>query len=417
MSRMKKSRRRFITQAGQLGLAGGITSLGMSSLVSAAPTYLSKSYAGDLVRVGVLGTGGRGKNLIQNINHIEGMEVVACCDTLPFRLDEGMATCAGKAKGYSDYREVLDQQDVDAVIISTPLNTHFEIAKASMDAGKHVYCEKTMTFTIPETKDLEGIVSNSNLVFQVGYQHRYNPIYQKVYEYLQGDEFGPLSHIECYWNRNGDWRRPVPDPQYERAINWRMYREYSGGLMAELSSHQLNIVNWMRGGTPVRVAGFGGIDYWKDGRETFDNIHAIFEYDDGLKVNCTSLTTNARKGFRMDFFGKNASIRLVREKNYKAYLFVEPAYYQSMMKTEEVDGVSGATAQLMQGDPVLIYETTPGKEDAEPTRVALASFGDCIREDKKPVVGYESGRDSAICVALANKAMQSGEVIHWADHV
>ena len=87
-----------------------------------------------------------------------------------------------------------------------------------------------------------------------------------------------------------------------------MCREYSDGLMAELSSHQINIVNWMLGSTPMRVTGFGGIDFWKDGREPYDNVHAIFEYPGGPKLSCTSLTTNAQTGFQMKFYGKNAIV-------------------------------------------------------------------------------------------------------------
>jgi predicted dehydrogenase len=368
--------------------------------------------------VGVIGTGGRGTNLIQTLAEVEGMEVNACCDILPFRLDRALALSPG-AKGFKDYRELLDHSDLDAVIVATPLNTHFEIVKDSLDAGKHVYCEKTMTFTLDETKKLEGIIKDSGRKFQVGYQHRFNLVYHKVLEYISGDEFGPLSHIECYWNRNGDWRRPVPDPKWERVINWRMYKEYSGGLLAELTSHQLNIVNWMLGSVPERVVGFGGVDYWKDGRETYDNIHLIYDYPGGLKVSCTSLTTNAEMGFQMKFYGKNATIELTRENNYAARLFVEPTYYQSFEKSSntEVDGTTGATELLQKGEPITIYESAPGEEDAGPTRDGLASFGRDIREDRIPEVGYDSGRDSAICVALGNMAMEKGTVIHWKDYV
>ena len=417
---MKQPRRKFMVDTAKAAIGSGLVGSTFNTMQRSSrfsPSFITNN-SDDTINIGVIGTGGRGQNLISNIAAIDGLNVIACCDLLPFRLEKAIASTNGMAKGYEDYRQLLEHSGLDAVIVATPLNTHFEVVKDSLDANKHVYCEKTMTFTLEETKELELIVHNSNRTFQVGYQHRYNPIYQKVREYIQGEEFGPLSHIECYWNRNGDWRRPVPDPKFERAINWRMYREYSGGLMAELSSHQLNIVNWMMGTTPLKVMGTGGIDYWKDGRETFDNIHALFEYPDGLKVSCTSLTTNADRGFRMNFYGKNATIQLVRGQGYQAHLLVEPTYYQSLLKgSDEVDGASGATAQLVKGEPMLIHQTEPGKEDAIPTQAALASFAHCIRNDEAPKVGYESGRDSAICVALANKAMQTGEVVHWKDYV
>lgn len=423
---MKTSRRKFLTTASQIGAVGGLLSGGLLSFTEAASinerSAKKKIGPNDTVRLGIIGTGGRGMGLMRNTAAIDGMEIVACCDILPFRLEAAMKLAATGAKSYTDYRRLLEQSDLDAVIISTPLYLHYEMIKAALDAGKHIYCEKTMTFTIEEAKKLQPLLEKSDTVFQVGYQHRYNPVYQKVKEIIDGDEFGPLTHVECYWNRNGNWRKPVPDPKFERIINWRMYREYSGGLMAELSSHQINIVNWMRGASPHKVTGFGGIDYWKDGRETFDNIHAIFEYPDGLRMNCTCLTTNAQMGFQMKFYGKNATVQITREAGYEAWLYVEPTYYQDFgqdnQKEAGVDAVTGATTELLKkGKPISLFKSDPGKEDSEPTQRAIAGFGECIRESKAPVVGYESARDSAICVALANRSMQAGETVHWKDHV
>ncbi len=420
---MKRSRRKFLMDATKIGVASGLMGNGILAFAEgelSRPLPHKKFGPNDSIRVGVIGTGGRGSGLIRNIKGIEGMDVVACCDILPFRLEKALEQAATGAKGYSNYKKLLEDNSLDAIILATPLYLHFEIAKDCLDAGKHLYCEKTMTFTIEETKKLEALVENASTHFQVGYQHRYNPLYQMVKDITEGEEFGTLSHIECYWNRNGDWRRPVPDPKLERIINWRMYREYSGGLMAELSSHQINIANWIIGSTPTRVTGFGGIDFWKDGRETYDNIHAIFDYPDGPKLSCTCLTTNAQMGFQMKLYGKNASISIVREEGYSAQLYVEPTYYYDLKKEKlgGIDGVTGATSKLMKmGKPISIHEADVGREDAEPTALCLASFGECIRENKTPLVGYESGKGSALCVALANKAMQSGEVVHWKDHV
>lgn len=419
---MKTSRRKFLTDATKLGVLGGLMS---SSVLAIAENELLQPFRqhkrygpNDTVRVGIIGTGGRGMNLIDNIGKIEGMDIMACCDILPFRLDKAMEAAAEGARRYDNYKKLLEDKSIDAVILSVPLSLHFEMAKDILAADKHLYCEKTMTFTIEETMALKPIVENSGKVFQVGYQHRYNPLYNMVKEILDGDEFGELSHIECYWNRNGDWRRPVTDTKFERIINWRMYREYSAGLIGELSSHQINIANWMLGDTPTKVTGMGGINYWKDGRETYDNVHTIFQYPSGVKLNCTCLTTNAEMGFQMKFYGKNATIQLVRGADYTAQLYVEPTYFTAMNAEQGVDAVSGATAQLLEkGEPIPIYSGEAGREDAEPTVRCLASFGDCVRENKTPLVGYESGKGSALCVALANMSMEKEQVIHWKDYV
>ncbi len=416
---MKKNRRKFLTQSSEWILGAGLMGTGIPDLAGLQRFQEAKQHTSlvDEIQIGILGTGGRGMNLINNINTLAGASIVGCCDVIPFRLERALKECPS-AKGYSDYRALLDDSTIDAVVIATPLSLHFEMAKATLEAGKHLYCEKTMTFTIEETKELEHIVKNADAKFQVGYQHRFNPIYQKVLDAISNEDFGPLSHIESYWNRNGDWRRPVPDSKWERLINWRMYKEYSGGLLAELSSHQINIVNWMLDSVPNKVVGFGGIDYWKDGRETYDNIHTIFEYPNGVKHTCTSLTTNAQMGFQMKFYGKNATIQLLRTNNYQAKLFIEPAYFRDIAtKDDQVDGVSAATLPYAEGEAILIHETDPGKEDAEPTKVALKGFLDSIRNDSATLVDYESGRDSAICVALGNMAMESGSVIHMKDYV
>jgi predicted dehydrogenase len=413
---MLKTRRIFLDKAAKIGMIGSI--LPTSAFFRQKNNRKRLFGPNDTIRIGVIGTGGRGTGLIKLLGEIDGMSVVACCDILPFRLEQGLAHAAKDARGYDDYREMLGDNSLDAVIISTPLYLHYQMAIDAISAGKHVYCEKTMTFTIEEAKKLQPVVSNASTHFQVGYQHRYNDLYKKVKEIILGEDFGPLGHVECYWNRNGDWRRPVPDPKFERLINWRMYREYSGGMMAELSSHQMNIVNWMVGQSPTKVVGAGGIDYWKDGRETFDNIHAMFTYENGLKVNCTCLTTNAQMGFQMKFYGKNATIQIVQEdSNYLARLYIEPRYLADMRSSSEVDAVSGASEKWSKGEPIQLFKDALGREDAEPTGLALASFGDCVRENKSPLVGFESGMESTYCVALANKAMQTGETVYWKDYL
>ncbi|MEZ4826376.1 MAG: Gfo/Idh/MocA family oxidoreductase [Bacteroidia bacterium] len=416
---MNTSRRKFLSEATKLAATAGLMSSGLVSLADDYP-YISglRDFGpNDTIRLGIIGTGGRGSNLLELIREIPGMEVVACCDIIPFRLEEGLALAAKGAKGYDNYHKMLEDPSLDGIIISAPLYLHFEMVKACIDAGKHIYCEKTMTFTIEEAKKLGDLLKEKKAVFQVGYQHRYNPIYKKINDVIHGDEFGPLSHIECYWNRNGDWRRPVPDPQYERIINWRMYKDYSGGLVGELSSHQINVVNWMLDASPVRILGTGGIDYWKDGRETYDNTHVLIDYPGGVKASFTCLTTNEEMGFQMKFYGKNASIRLIRAEGYQATVTIEPAYLRQFQDQKKLDAVSAASPKWEAGKPMPLFQTEPGKEDSAPTIEALAGFGECIRENKEPVVGYESGKKSAIAVALANKAMYEGKIMNWKDYI
>lgn len=102
-------------------------------------------------------------------------------------------------------------------------------------------------------------------------------------EMIHAGTFGEINAIRTFWYRNGDWRRPVPSANLERQINWRLYKEYSKGLMTELACHQLQIGSWALNKLPEKVMGHGAITYWKDGREVYDNVSCLYVFDDGVK--------------------------------------------------------------------------------------------------------------------------------------
>lgn len=363
-----------------------------------------KSYqsANDTLNIGIIGTGDRGSGLTPFINQIDNFNVIACCDTLPFRLENGLSKVDGKAQGYKDYRKLLDNPDIDAVLVSTPFNTHSKIAMDALDAGKHVYCEKTMAKGYDGIQNLVGKVNSSNKIFQTGHQYHSSRLYTQVVELLKKGTVGKIASFECYWNRNGNWRRPVPSPELERAINWRMYREFSGGLVAELCSHQLDFVNWVTQSTPDKVMGMGGVDYWKDGRETYDNVHLLYSYPNGIRAKFTSLTSNAMEGYKIKVMGDKGSIILD---------LANAWYYPEGMKTKEmgnVDGVAGATMKWDEGKgiPIEVDHEDPSKE-------ALMDFRDSVVNNQKPISDIVTGAKAAICVQMGLDAMYNNEIVTW----
>lgn len=361
----------------------------------------------DTANLGVIGTGDRGLGLIRKLQGFSQFKVTACSDILPFRLEEAVAVAGENCKGYADYRRVLDDKGVDAVIIATPLSMHYEMAAAALDAGKHVYCEKTMVFHENEVFRLIDKVKSSNRIFQVGHQYRSTPLYYHVAEMIRQGYIGDVINVYVQWNRNGDWRRPVPEPQYERIINWRMYREYSGGLTAELHSHQIDFINYVFDSYPQKVIGLGGIDYWKDGRETFDNVNTLFEYPGGMKVNCIALTSNSREGYIMKFRGSKGAIELNIDKGW--------IYSEKVTEKElgEVDGVSGATLQLLkegQGIPITAPEE---KEGMDNTGHALDAFYRSLVDNTLPYSNVYNGGATALCVRMAIDAMLEGTPQIW----
>jgi predicted dehydrogenase len=304
---------------------------------------------------------------------------------------------------------MLENKDVDAVIIATPLSEHYQMAMDALDAGKHVYCEKTMVFHTQEVYGLIKKVENSGKIFQVGHQYRSTPLYNKVAEMIRTGYLGEVLNIYIQWNRNGNWRRPVSDEKYEKLVNWRMYRDFSGCLTAELLSHQLDFVNHVFSTHPKKVTGMGGIDYWKDGRETFDNVNLLYHYPNGMKVNAVSLTSSAYEGYKMVFKGSKGSLDLDM---YNAIIYPEDSYLKEL---GEVDGVSGATLNYDEdgkGIPISAYSVHP---DWTNTDFALQSFYESIVENKEPFSNVYNGGKTALCVRMGLDAMIDNKIVDWND--
>ena len=297
----------------------------------------------------------------------------------------------------------MSHKYLDAVIISTPLNTHCSIASDAVDASMNIYCEKTMVKGDNETIQLlKKVKNNYNKIFQTGHQYHSSRLYSYLVEMIQAGEIGKVSSIQAQWNRNGNWRRPVANSKYERQINWRMYREYSYGLTAELSSHQIDFSNWLLKSSPHKVAGFGGIDFWKDGRETYDNIHLVYSYPNGVKASFTCLTSNAKDDYQIKVMGENATI-LIDHKN--AWKYPEGKYNK---KISDVDGVSGATASWEEGKGNKI-----NYDHKDPTIQALEDFRSSIINNTIPLSNVNTGAAVSFAVQMGIDAMDKEQVISW----
>jgi len=388
-------RREFVIKSGLATAA-----LGTTSFMESGIAYPKK--AADTINFGVIGTGDRGAGLINIMNDIPELNVISCCDILPFRLQKGIANTSRKAKGYSDYRKLLEQKDIDAILVATPFNTHSQIAIDAIDAGKHVFCEKTMAKGFDGIIQLRDKVNNSDKIFQTGHQYHSSRLYRHVVELIQNGKVGKVTAIECQWNRNGNWRRPVTDSNLERAINWRMYREYSGGLVAELCSHQIDFANWVLNATPDQVLGVGGIDYWKDGRETFDNVHLIYSYPNGVKATFTCLTSNSKDDYQIKVMGDKGTLIL----DYvNAWFFPEGNYKKEI---QEVDGVSGATIKWDEGKGIPL-----DIEHADPSTQALIDFKNNILDNTIPTSNITTGAKAAACVQMGLDAMYNNKIVQW----
>lgn len=378
------------------------------SVISATSVFgvISKNISIDkTIKLGVIGTGDRGSGLISILNDIEGIDVVAVCDVLDFRLKNGLQKTNNKAKTYINYKDLLNDKEIDAVLIATPFNTHAQIAMDAVDAGKHLYCEKTMAKGLKGIQALVSKVSNSKLIFQTGHQYHSSRLYKHIVELIKSGEIGEIASFECQWNRNGNWRRPVNDPALERVINWRMYKEYSGGLVAELCSHQIDFVSWVLGENPKKIMGTGGIDFWKDGRETYDNVHLLYEYPSGVKASFKCLTSNSLNDYQIKVQGSKGTIIIGAE---EAWI-----YYEKNGKKEfnDIDGVSGATSQnysIANGKRINISHLDPSKQ-------ALIDFRDAITDNEQPISNIYTGAHAAIAVQMSLDAMHNNTIEYWKE--
>lgn len=360
-----------------------------------------------VIKIAMIGCGDRGKGVLSVIKSMPAkFKAVAYCDVLDFRLKEAEKYVPADARPIKDYKQILDNKNIDAVFIATPLSEHFKIAKDAVLAGKHVYVEKTMTYNIAQALELKKLVQQyPKQIFQVGYQYRYSPLYFKVKDMIQSGYLGKVSQIDCRWDRNGTWRRSVPSADLERKINWRMYKEYSGGLAAELLSHQIDFINWAFETQPDEITGSGGIDIFKDGRETYDNIQATLRYQEkGMIGNFGATCGNAHDGYLFKIKGTKGSVSLLTNTG---------VFYPEEVTRKElgiVDGVTGATKIVINKDggiPILDKPTMDG------TNYALDEFHQSITSGAQPVSNINTGTQASICVAMCNEAIYSGNKQVW----
>lgn len=220
------------------------TTLGAAGLMLGASGAKARG-ANERLNIGHIGAGGQGSSLLRNLAQLPDAGIAAVCDIFEPNLKKGLALAGAAAKGFSDYRKLLDSKEIDAVTIATPLHMHAEMVLAALNAGKHVFVEKCMAYSVAQCDELvKAAKARPKLVLQVGHQHRFDPVIHKVVAMARDGALGKVTHIRCHWHRNGNWRRPVPKvdfdprpwgyPDLEHLINWRMYKKYSQGLMAEL---------------------------------------------------------------------------------------------------------------------------------------------------------------------------------------
>ncbi len=407
-----------------------------ASALPGAPAILGTPNPSQVVRFGMIGTGTEGCTLLKFATTIPEARCVATCDIYPPNLKKGVETIGTNPDTYEDYRKMLERKDLDAIYVVTPLNLHARMVIDALDAGKHVFVEKSMFFKEEEADQIrKAAAEHPKQVLQVGLQRRSSVLYQVATEMIHKGALGKVMFVRAQWHRNNNWRRPVPDPKFERLINWRMYKEYSGGLMAELASHQIDVTNWAFGAEPLSVVATGGIDYWQDGREVCDNVQAIFEYPGGRKLLYSSILYNQHFDFDEQIMGDGGTLIITIG---KGMYFREHAAKVTQAGTKENWWAGATVTKQAKEEGIPIFPEHGNGEGAfleREVRYArrwLASMGifnyeeqhdpwwseqtnffASIRDGKPVAAPLEMGVADALAVIYANRAVETGQKVLW----
>ncbi|HXN21607.1 MAG TPA: Gfo/Idh/MocA family oxidoreductase [Candidatus Dormibacteraeota bacterium] len=408
------NRREFIGRTA--GAVGGALLIGDSGEV-----WPKAKAPSDQINLGIVGVGSRGQQLMRTFLRVPGVRFAGLCDVYEPRFAAGRSITKENTPIYRDYQQLLAARDLDAVIVSTPLSLHSQHMVAVLESGRHLYGEKCLGLTVEDCYRIVDAVKRSGKHFQVGLQYHYAPWFSETLRHIQAGKIGRVTEIYAYWHRNNSWKRPVPagaDQKLERLINWRLYKEYSGGLVAELGSHHINFANEVFGSAPESVLGSGGIDFWKDGRETNDNVRVIYRYPQGTTLVFSAITTNQIDGAQVRVYGTNGTAVLTEA---DATLYYEPKRPQSAVSEGTVleHGITTSASFRAElpyrgpGEPVPIPEDRKGNADF----VACNSFIESLRKNQRPEADEQTALADGLAVALGNQAIDQGKRILFSEHM
>src|SRR5579871_1407580 len=437
MALQDKSRREFVKMGA--AVAGTVATWNATS-------YAKIVGANDRVRVGVVGCGDRMKQALIPSFHIHAKEMnfefVAISDLWNKRREDGVAyiqkICGTKVDTVRNNDELYARNDVDAVLIATADFQHAQHGVEAVKAGRDAYVEKPLAHTMKDARAIRDTVHASKQVVQIGTQRRSTPSYQKAAEYIKSGRFGDIVMVEMTWNVNqpGRWRRPdvVPllkeeDTDWKRYLlncpyepfdarkylEFRLFWPYSSGIPDQWLVHQIDTVHWFTGlPHPRSVVANGGIYLWKDGRQNWDTMTAVFDYgplDDptkGFQVQYTSRFTNSAGSVKELYYSNGGMIDMDK---------------QTVTPT---GGLTAKSAAEMKKDANLLPSfsleehaesaSTAADTGADPqTSANMRNWMECVRSRKMPNAPIEAGYSHSIALCMNVAAIQTGQKVTFDD--
>lgn len=424
------SRREFLKQlsvfAGSGLLANTLPGPSLADPIGEEPVP-----ANDRIRVGVIGVGSRGRYHVLVLNRMPQVEITSVCDNYPPHYERAKELTDGTADAYWDYRELLQQDDPDAVIIATPLHEHAQMAIDALRSGIHVLCEKTMAYSVDECIDMYQAHREAEKHLLIGFQRRFSVKYLAARRLAAEGFLGGISQVRAWWHRNSDWRRPVPDkefpdweldseyPSLEHKINWRLYREYSRGLATELAAHQLHVANWFLDKLPLSVRGAGSTNYWTDGREVYDNINMVYTYPEGVHLLYDSLTSNKHYSLEEQLMGPKGTFELEAGQYYHEDPPPAPGILQLITDIEEslfgetpLGGESWNPQQAADTSGEYFTDEYPLPNS---TQLQNEAFVEHVRQGKLATDLAKEGLYASIAALIGHRAMLENRTVEWPE--
>ncbi len=414
MDRSEITRRDF-----NKGLAGAALSIA----ASAGPFAQSILGANDRIGVGLIGAGGMGQFDLKDFLRTGQVDAIAIADPFVPNLDRALELTDGKAKGFKDFRALLDNKDIQAVIIATPDHWHAIPMIMACEAGKDVYVEKPLSHTLAEGRRMVQAAAKYNRVVQVGTQQRSGEHFQKAVELVHSGKIGKVTLAKTWIHSNswpegmGNppdtdppswldwdlWLGPAPYHAYNRNRcigSFRSFWDYSGGTLTDWGVHLIDVVHWAMGvDAPKTVSSFGGKYVLDDNSEIPDTLEVVFEYPaspvGGKEFVVTWSNRHANShgpdghGYGIEFFGTEGT------------LFIDRDGYTLWPERKPNGGESVLSSGVIRSE---------GSPQHYPH---VQNFLECMRSRKKPNSDLETTHRSTSAPHVANIAFKTGRKLRW----
>jgi predicted dehydrogenase len=375
-------------------------------LLSTGTAVLLQAGPSEQIRVGIIGSGGRGQLLMKVFMTDPAVRMAAVADVYEPNLEAGLTVSKGAAKAYRQYRELLASKEIDAVIIATPEHWHAQMLLDAIAAGKDVYVEKPLCHTPQEGVALMDAVRNSKSIVQVGMQRRSYDLYLKARDIRAAGTLGNVRLARTWWINNSlseqpvtkldglldweQWQGPAPHRPFDpnRFRNWRAYTDYSGGIVSDQGAHIYDGIHLIGGvGFPAAVmASAGRVHAPKV--DTPETVVVVAEYPQDFlgvfTINYAGMHYPTRLDQLNQFDGDQARMDVGRE----------------------------SIAVFMQAKPESPVNTASGSFSAA-TEAHVRNFLDCVRTRNQPNATVEKGFHAALVVHMANISLKEGRRVRW----